>query len=120
MEAFVSLAIEDLREVLAVFGQRHPEIVRVELFGSMARGEETPESDVDLVVSFAPNGVPRGLAGYAFFDDLEKELAALLRRPVHLVEQEAVENAQRIGNHSLPCAVARDGCLLYEAEPAAS
>ena len=120
VNAFVSSVIGDLREVVAVFSQEHPEIVRVELFGSVARGEETPESDVDLMVSFTPNGVPHGMAGYAFLDDLEKEIAARLHRPVHLVEQEAVENARRIGNHSLPRAVARDGRLLYEAKPAAS
>ena len=120
MNAFVLPAIGDLREVLTVFGQKHPEIVRVELFGSVARGEDTPESDVDLVVSFTPNGAPRGMAGYTFLDDMEKEIAVRLRRPVHLVEQEAVENARRIGNHSLPRALARDGHLLYEAESTAN
>ena len=112
--------VDKIPGALVAFGQLHPEIVRIELFGSVARGEATPGSDVDLVVSFTTNGVPRGLAGYAFLDDLEKELAAWLGRSVHLVEQEAVENARRLGNHSLPRAVARDGRLLYEVEPEAN
>ena len=94
--------------------------MRIELFGSVARGENTPESDVDLVVSFALGSLPRGMAGFAFLDDLENGLAVRIGRPVNLIEKAAVENARRIGNNSLPRAAARDGCLVYEAEPAAN
>ena len=120
MNGILSHAKDELLEVVALFGQAHPEIVRIVPFGSVARGEDTPESDVDVVVSFAPDDVPRGFAGFGFLDDLEKELAARLGRPVDLIDQEVVENALRIGNNSLPRAVARDGRLVYEAEPAAN
>ena len=116
----ISHVKDELREALALFGQAHPEIVRIVLFGSVARGEDTPESAVDVVVSFTPDGVPRGLAGFGFLDDLEKELAARLGRPVDLIDQEVVENALRIGNDSLPRAVARDDRLVYETEPEAN
>ena len=51
----------------------------VRLFGSVARGEETSESDVDLLVDVAP-GV--GLIDLA---RCERDLEALLRAPVDLV-----------------------------------
>jgi uncharacterized protein len=56
------------------------------LFGSAARGELTPESDVDLLVSFAPD------ADWDMLDllHLGDELEALFGRKVDLVEREAV------------------------------
>jgi len=51
----------------------------VRVFGSVARGEETSESDVDLLVDVAP-GV--GLVDLA---RCERDLEALLRAPVDLV-----------------------------------
>ncbi len=114
------MTVNEIRSILTAFGGAHPEVTRAELFGSVARGENTPESDVDVVVSFAPGSLPRGMAGFAFLDDLEKELAVRIGRPVNLIEESAVQNARRIGNHSLPHALARDGRLMYEAEPAAN
>ena len=73
------VTVNEVRSILAAFGGAHPEVMRVELFGSVARGENTPESDVDVVVSFAPGSLPRGMAGFAFLDDLEKELATRCR-----------------------------------------
>ena len=112
--------VDEIRGVLAAFGRLHPEVSRVQVFGSVARGEATMDSDVDVVVRFVPGSLPRGLAGFGFLGDLEDELAARLGCPVDLVEQGAVENARRIGNHALPRAVDRDACTVYELEPAAN
>jgi predicted nucleotidyltransferase len=49
------------------------------LFGSMARGEAHPGSDLDLLVTFEPGRTP-GLAYFA----LQDELTALLGQPVDL------------------------------------
>lgn len=49
------------------------------VFGSVARGEDTAGSDIDLFVEFAPGYHP----GLAWFD-LEEELAAIFERPVDL------------------------------------
>ncbi len=51
----------------------------VALFGSVARGEETPESDLDFLVEFD--------AGAALFDlvRIEMDLEELLGRPVDVV-----------------------------------
>ena len=58
-------------------------IKRVALFGSFARGEETPESDIDLLVDLEePRKKPLGLLKWV---GLEAELAKRLGRKVDLV-----------------------------------
>ena len=41
-----------VRGLLAAFGRSHPEIARLILFGSLARGEANANSDVDVVADF--------------------------------------------------------------------
>lgn len=53
---------------------------RIGVFGSMARGEETPESDVDIYLEFA-----EGMRTYDNFDSLHELLETLFGRPVDLV-----------------------------------
>jgi predicted nucleotidyltransferase len=57
------------------------DIVRLRIFGSFARGEATPESDVDLLADF---GGPKGL-----FDlvQAEDELAEVFGRRVDLLTE---------------------------------
>ena len=112
--------LESLRPALAAFGRAHPVIRRIELCGSVARGESTPSSDVDVVVEFAPGRLPRGLAGFTFLDDLEGELAADLDIAVDLITSGAVRSAAKSENRSLARAVARDARVVYEAEPTAA
>lgn len=57
----------------------------VGLFGSFARGEETPESDIDLLVRF---GKPIGLFTYAHLTGLMKKK---LGRKVDLVTERALK-----------------------------
>ncbi len=64
-------------------------ITRLAVFGSVARGEEGPESDVDLLVEFA---APPGL--FAFVR-LKHRLEALLDRPVDLVTPGALREEFR-------------------------
>lgn len=81
--------LTQLKPGLESFCRNHP-IARLEVFGSVARGEENAESDLDLLVTFAP-GTPRGMAHFAFVDDLEKELERLFGCEVDLIEREALE-----------------------------
>jgi predicted nucleotidyltransferase len=60
-------------ESLVALCRRHG-IRRLSLFGSVLRGTDRPDSDVDLLVEFEPEQVP-GLLGVA---NLEAELSALL------------------------------------------
>lgn len=58
---------------------RRYQIVEMAVFGSTARGDMRPDSDVDILVEFAP-----GVAwGWDYFG-LEQELAQVLGRPVDL------------------------------------
>lgn len=60
-------------EALARLCRRH-HITRLSLFGSVLKGDDRPDSDVDLLVEFEPGQEP-GLLGLAA---IEAELAALL------------------------------------------
>ncbi len=71
-------------QVLAILRAHFPElqalgIRTLALFGSTARGEAGPDSDVDLLVDFEP---PLGFDRYM---DAKFRLEALLERPVDLV-----------------------------------
>ena len=65
---------------------RQYRVAKLELFGSRARGEARPESDVDLLVTFVDGYTP-GLEFFGFANDLE----ALLGRPVDLLTRHVVE-----------------------------
>jgi len=61
---------------------------RISVFGSFARGEETPESDIDLLVELRPPD-ERPRLGLLWFG-LEAELSRLLGREVELVSARAL------------------------------
>ncbi|MGF1481828.1 MAG: nucleotidyltransferase family protein [Cyanophyceae cyanobacterium] len=73
---------------LAEFCQKW-QIVQLACFGSVLRDDFRPDSDIDLLVDFAP----RANLGLLDFIRLENELSALLGRPVDLVEKSAVETS---------------------------
>jgi len=64
-------------------------IIELALFGSVLRDDFGPESDVDVLVAFAPD------ADWGLLDHLrmEHELAELLGRPVDLLTRRAVERS---------------------------
>ncbi|MCR5039812.1 MAG: nucleotidyltransferase family protein [Bacteroidales bacterium] len=71
-------------------------VLKAWLFGSFARGEATPDSDVDILVEF-DHSSPIGLFAYA---RMWRELEERLGRQVDLVEEGtllpfAVESANR-------------------------
>ena len=66
------------RPKLAEFCRRH-HVRRLALFGSVLRGDFTPESDIDVLVEFEQEYVP----GLAFFT-IEQELSELLGQKVDL------------------------------------
>ena len=59
---------------------RRSSIRRLSLFGSVLKGTDGPESDVDLLVEFEPGRAP-GLLGLAA---IESELSSLVGRKVDL------------------------------------
>lgn len=58
-------------------------VERAWIFGSYARGEETPESDIDIMVEYTP-GACLGLFGIC---SLIEKLESIIRRKVDLVEK---------------------------------
>jgi uncharacterized protein len=76
----------DLRE--KVLPLLLPYVKKVSVFGSFARGEDTPESDIDLLVELKPREMrPRlGFKWFGLWDELEE----ILGRKVDLVSESAL------------------------------
>ena len=64
-------------------------VTHVSLFGSVARGNQTPSSDVDVAVKIRAEGRPRGLAAIGQLMDIEDTLIGALGVAVDLVEEPA-------------------------------
>jgi predicted nucleotidyltransferase len=81
-------------------------VERVILFGSYARGEETPLSDIDLYLD--------GSLAYRVDDsmDTESRVAEALHAPVGLLTRSALQGS--VIRESLETAIRQDGVLLYE------
>jgi hypothetical protein len=67
------------KAVLNEFCRRY-HIRQLSLFGSTLRGEQGPESDIDLLVVFTPGHVP----GFFTIVKMEEELTSLMGRKVDL------------------------------------
>jgi len=80
----MTLLLDQLRErrsAIARLGARYG-ARRIRVFGSVVRGEETPDSDIDLLVDF-----PRGYDLFAQRLPLANELSDLMNRKVDLVPE---------------------------------
>jgi hypothetical protein len=82
--------LDDLKSKLAPFCRQHS-VARLEVFGSVARGEADAESDLDLLITFQP-GVQPGLEFYLLPDEIER----IVGRKVDLLTRRSVE---RDGNY---------------------
>ena len=79
-------------------------VVKAWIFGSFARGEDTPLSDVDLIVQYEDDGISL-LKHAAMICELEK----ILDRPVDIVEDGTLRPRVRES-------VNQDRRLIYERE----
>jgi predicted nucleotidyltransferase len=97
--------ISNRRDALIELCRRHG-VTRLEVFGSAARGDDFDfgRSDADFLVTFSAES----RNDLTVFTDLERDLEALLGRPVDLVEREAVEKSRNFIRRRL---------ILAEAEP---
>jgi predicted nucleotidyltransferase len=99
MSAEIQLPIAQIAEIC----RRH-HVQELSLFGSAARGEMRPESDLDFLVDFQPTARP-GLLGFAA---MTRELTDLLGRRVDLADKPALK--PRIKD-----AILADARVIYEA-----
>jgi predicted nucleotidyltransferase len=81
------------REQIKEFCRRW-KIKEFALFGSVLREDFRPDSDIDVLVSFAPGG------GITFDNrvEMQDELAEIFGREVDLVEKDAIRNPFRRHN----------------------
>ncbi len=80
-------------------------VKRIAVFGSVVRGDDTPESDVDILVELKETG-QRPPIGLKWFG-IEAELSRLLGREVELVSARALSPYIR-------SYVEKDMVILYE------
>jgi uncharacterized protein len=83
--AFVLALLQEHRDVISTrFGAKH-----LALFGSAARDEMRPDSDIDVLVEF------EGPATFDGYFDLKDYLEGLLCRPVDLVTSKGLKPRAR-------------------------
>lgn len=92
------------QQELAELATRH-KLVRIEVFGSAARGELRPDSDVDVMITFSPDARP---SLYTLVD-IKDELSARFGREVDIVEAGSIRNPYRART------IAADLTLVYAA-----
>ncbi len=83
-----------------------PYVKRISVFGSYARGEETVESDVDLLIALKPSNM-RPVLGLFEFIRLEQELEKKLGHEVDLVTEDGLNLRRK------PF-IEKDRVVLYE------
>ena len=98
------MSIQTMNQTIADYFKTQP-VVKAWLFGSFARGEETPLSDVDLLVQYDENARISLLKHAAMICELEK----ILDRSVDMVEDGTLRPRVREK-------VNQDRRLIYERE----
>ena len=92
---------QSMKNTLANYFKTQP-VLKAWLFGSFARGEETPDSDVDILVML-DYSQPVGFKFFGMYEDLKE----LLNRNVDLVTEPSLSSFARES-------VERDRQLIYE------
>ena len=100
-----STSPETIRDVVVPL--LRPYVSRIEIFGSVARGEARADSDIDILVHLRPEN-ERPPLGLRWFE-IEDELADRLGRPVELVTERA------LSRHIRPL-IESDRRVVYEDE----
>ena len=95
------MTTEVMKQKIAEYFKTQP-VLKAWLFGSYSRGEERPDSDVDILVAL-DYSQPIGLRFFGMWEDLEE----MLNKDVDLVtEGSLMPYAEKSANH--------DKILIYE------
>ncbi|MDX2141513.1 MAG: nucleotidyltransferase family protein [Chloroflexota bacterium] len=83
------------------------QITRLELFGSVLREDFRSDSDIDVLVTFAPD------AAWSLFDlvDMKNELTSIFLRPVDILTRKSIERSR---NHLRGRNIIENARLTYE------
>jgi uncharacterized protein len=79
-------------EVIAKLRAHEPElkaagVVSLSVFGSVARGEERPDSDIDVVVHLSEEAARGGFSYFGRLEALSRRLRQILGQPVDVVAE---------------------------------
>jgi uncharacterized protein len=94
-EAYLDI-LSALRQLKLELQNEYPAIDSLGLFGSYIRNEQSPDSDVDILISF---DFSRGKFSLFDYGDIQIRLSAWLGKPVDLVDKAGLK--PRIGKHIL-------------------
>ncbi len=103
LKGMLNKKIHDLIPTIKQYFQDKP-VLRAWLFGSCSRGEETPTSDIDILVDYDES---KGVVSLLKIGGMLMELSHLLGRRVDLVESQGLKEFARPS-------VERDKILIYE------
>ena len=81
-------------------------VTSLSVFGSTSRGEQTPQSDVDLAITFDSERTPKGLAAIGRLTLIETKLCQALGAPIDVVPEPARKPA-------VQAAIERDRLRVY-------
>ena len=81
-------------------------IASLSLIGSAARGDERPDSDIDVVVRLTDDAKLSGFAYFGRLDRLRGQLESILARPVDLI-------AEPVQKERLRQAIEKDRILAF-------
>lgn len=100
---------EEDREKIVAWPGRHRDILKVYLYGSRARGDHRPDSDIDLaIVMNAPDADAAFAMWCGWRSDYKENPDLNLSVEAHLEWYEASAGLERVGT-----GVERDGVLIY-------
>jgi uncharacterized protein len=90
LQSLVEERIKASSVQIAAFCQRW-KIIEFALFGSVLRNDFRPDSDIDVLITFAPD------PGWSLFDwmDMKDELETLFEREVDIADKEGLKNPYR-------------------------
>jgi uncharacterized protein len=104
-QSTMALTLEDLRsrrsEILHIASQFGAYNIRI--FGSVARGDAIPESDVDILVDIDVDANSSGFAYFGLIADLRRALSSVVGRDVDVIDSAGLRRLrERVNREAVP------------------